>query len=304
VRRGSAWERLGIEQTDDVKAIRRAYARILKEIDVEADPRAFIALRETRDHALAIAQMPAGAEAMEESEDFAWEDEAAFGFDDFEAQRPAPVDRHALRAAPDDPEEKARRAQQTRFEELEELLFPADVAAPADPARVRALTGAILADPEMIGLEQAARVESWMAWAAHAAIPRSDPMLPLIVGHFGWEKKSEDWDQSQYVVAAVQRYRGQLLLDHVSQPRNPHRPAWLELTRMEDKLGWNRFLIGNKVARLLSWIRDQYPAAEDGLNPRRVAAWDVHLDNSIKRGLAAAIIFFSAAFLLVRLLSS
>ena len=41
----SVWQTLGIEPTQDQRAIRVAYARQLKLIDVDADPQAFIALR-------------------------------------------------------------------------------------------------------------------------------------------------------------------------------------------------------------------------------------------------------------------
>jgi hypothetical protein len=45
------WAVLGIEPTDDKRAIKRAYAAKLKATDVEADPKAFIALREALNHA-------------------------------------------------------------------------------------------------------------------------------------------------------------------------------------------------------------------------------------------------------------
>lgn len=53
------WEKLGIAPTDDVRAIRRAYAQALKAIDVEREPKAFIALREAYDQALADASAEA-----------------------------------------------------------------------------------------------------------------------------------------------------------------------------------------------------------------------------------------------------
>lgn len=49
--RTPAWDTLGIEPTEDRRAIRVAYARRLKEIDVDADPQAFIALREALESA-------------------------------------------------------------------------------------------------------------------------------------------------------------------------------------------------------------------------------------------------------------
>jgi hypothetical protein len=49
------WDELAIAETGDQGEIRRAYARALRAIDPEADPNAFIALRQARDAALAFA---------------------------------------------------------------------------------------------------------------------------------------------------------------------------------------------------------------------------------------------------------
>ena len=58
------WKTLDLERTHDVGAIRRAYARRLKQTDVEADPAAFIALREALERALDYASdRPASLEA-------------------------------------------------------------------------------------------------------------------------------------------------------------------------------------------------------------------------------------------------
>jgi len=56
VRRGGYWAELGIDPTDDARTIKRAYAGRLKQIDMDADPAAYIALREARDAALAAAE--------------------------------------------------------------------------------------------------------------------------------------------------------------------------------------------------------------------------------------------------------
>ncbi|CAN0455625.1 unnamed protein product, partial [Ectocarpus fasciculatus] len=50
------WKDLEIDKTDDKRTIKRAYTKILKTIDVEANPQAFIALREAYDYALGPAQ--------------------------------------------------------------------------------------------------------------------------------------------------------------------------------------------------------------------------------------------------------
>lgn len=50
------WDRLGIEKTDDERAIKRAYAKQLKAIRPDEDPAEFQALREARDEAIYLSQ--------------------------------------------------------------------------------------------------------------------------------------------------------------------------------------------------------------------------------------------------------
>ena len=293
----SPWERLGIERTDDVTAIKKAYAKRLKQIDVEADPRAFISLREARDFALDFAKSPApdAAEAGDyEAGD--WAEEPEFAERDDWLISPAPDSR----GMPADPALVAEAAaRQERFEELESLLF-ADEAKPGSADRMRLLVRQILADPEMIGLADSERIEAWLAWASAASEPRSDPILPLVVEHFGWESKFEDWDLDYSIVAAVQRYRGLLFREVATPAGSPYHKAWLELTRTGPRLGWDRYLAAGGIARLLTIIRDHCPAAEDLLNPHRVALWDEHLEGSVKRYMTVAAFVFAGAFLALR----
>ena len=62
----SAWQVLGLKRTADVTEIRRAYARKLKAIDVDAEPAAFIALR----HALETALRDANTVAINSRDEF------------------------------------------------------------------------------------------------------------------------------------------------------------------------------------------------------------------------------------------
>jgi len=54
-------EQLGLDQTADATTIRRAYARRLKQVDQEADPEAFAALRTAYEQALAWSEQPNAA---------------------------------------------------------------------------------------------------------------------------------------------------------------------------------------------------------------------------------------------------
>jgi hypothetical protein len=55
------------------------------------------------------------------------------------------------------------------------------------------------------------------------------------------------------------------------------------------------------VRRLLAEIRSSYPAAEQGLEPYRIALWDEAGAGSVQRRLRLGAYFFWAMFVLFRL---
>ncbi|MGH1405728.1 MAG: hypothetical protein ACRBBJ_04120 [Rhodomicrobiaceae bacterium] len=64
------WERLGIEKTDDERAIKRAYAKKLKTIRPDEDPKQFQTLREARDEAIYLSK-------YDFDYDYDWEEDEA-----------------------------------------------------------------------------------------------------------------------------------------------------------------------------------------------------------------------------------
>lgn len=68
-----AWKVLGIEPTSDTRAIRTAYSALLKAIDPETDPKAFIELREAFEAAKIQAQWV--DQADEDEDEAAWDEE-------------------------------------------------------------------------------------------------------------------------------------------------------------------------------------------------------------------------------------
>jgi hypothetical protein len=283
---GFIWRELGIAATEDVAAIRRAYARRLKEADVESDPAAFAALREARDAALARA---AGAEPAWEPVDFPGPREEARGFVPDPASRP---DREAR-----DPEAGSR---ESRFAELDALLFASEE--PAEPQHLADLTRQILADPLFAGIEEAAGVEAWLADRAASAIPRSDPMLEPLLDVFGWERDWEEWDRSPSVVALVERHRAILFVDYVSRPGHRYRRAWQALVSDRSDLGLDRYFLSGPVARLLELIRRRYPTAEWSLDPYRVALWDEWHATAVQRRVSIVAGLSIGGWVVLRLL--
>lgn len=303
--RARDWSTLGLERTDDVTAIRRAYARRLKATDVDADPAAFIALREALERALAYA---AGRQRGDRDEpaDLPSPDMAAAGYSLAEpvfAGPPAAAVEPAAGepAAGEDPDE--------RFAALEALLFtPAadggdDYRFP-DEAELVAAMRAVLDHPGMVSVDRGARIEAWLAQLLFDAVPRSDPVIGLAIDRFGWENRAGTWDQPWLLEELVSRRRAFRLADEVAAPGHPLHKAWRDLTGDAESLGLRSIARGDEVGRLLGHIREQCPAAEERLNPYRVALWDERLNRSVESRLKWAGLAFLGIFFLTRIVSA
>ena len=316
MRPAAAWKALGIAATADARAVRKAYAAKLKAIDPEADAAGFIHLREALETALAEAawqgQRAAAPADAEGQGGFGLADQAPCddpeaGWDRDAPLQPVQWDEWQAVAAPAgdaggaDPEAEAERAaRDARFHRIELLLF-ADPDTWPDPDELAALTREILDDPAMMNIEEADAVGDWLAWAIADSIPRSDPMLAPVVGHFGWKQTAGHYDQPWHVEAVVERYRGLAYLDHLRRPDHPFHDAYRELTSEELKLGFNRFFLKPKVRKLLDTVRERCPVAEEGFDRHRVALWDDYLAPSVEQRLGRFAALFWLLFILVRL---
>jgi hypothetical protein len=287
VRVGEAWALLGLEATDDARAVKQAYARLLKRIDVDADAAAFIRLREARDLALNW-----GAEVPEwESEGEPDWDEAgppvelppgtdpiAFFFpDEFRGMfaygplgpppaRPelTPVRDDALRAACD---------------ALDALLFAADAAA---PAAVEAAGEEVLRQCAEASVDEAASVEQWLLAALAAAMPRSDPLLEPAMAHFGWNRavRSKDY-LFNLDLDALHRRRAALaaLRRALAAPFEATGRAATELRRPgRTRVGLFDLGLAGAVRGFLERTLAQHPLLEHDLAPDTLAAWRGHFE--------------------------
>jgi len=268
----AAWATLGLQQTDDVAEIKRAYARRLKTTDVDDDPASFVALREALEAALNY---------------------AAFGFDPNEpvtADGLPPVSFEIGAAECDEDEDGttsvdraspaetiAIDAAANRFSTLEAMLF-GDPDRWPDPDMLEEAVQAVLDHPDMEKVDHGPNAEFWLAELLLDAAPRSDSVIPMVVEHFRWNERDSQWDHPWQIDALVSRYLALCLIEHLQNPRHVHHDAWLELTSPDPELGWNRFFVKGKVRRLLDVIRERAPAAEEMLAPHRVALFDAGRD--------------------------
>jgi hypothetical protein len=262
----NAWRTLGLERTADVNEIRRAYAQRLKATDVDADPDAFIALRQALETALFYARRHQPAPPQSDGPEA-------------EAPKTVPVIDHwpmepaATTEWPDEDLPVARHGPHDRFQRLDAILFGNPEEWP-DPEALAAAVREILDHPEMDNVDEAQRVGYWLARMLEAAIPRSDPALPMTVEHFGWDRQAGQWDVPWEIAGVVERARALQAVDRLSDPQHRYHDAWLELSSEEPELGINRLWKRRKVRELLRQIRAQCPEVENMVPAYRVQAWE------------------------------
>ena len=193
----SVWSRLGIAATKDERAIKTAYVLRLKAIDVDADPAAFIALRQARDLALAQARRTVPFVEIDEIQS-----SLSGGAGD---ETGASLQGRLLQGRPVQPFARPEqvRVNPAHLARLSELLSqPAD-ASPAD--ELLAVTDLVLADPALDQVDCGRETESWLAGLIVRTIPRSDVINKRVSERFQWLKQTNALRQEPAVRAVLQR---------------------------------------------------------------------------------------------------
>jgi hypothetical protein len=232
---------LGISPTADQTAIRQAYARALKAIDVDRDPAAFIALRQAFDFARAHARRvrplagsgsygPPATVALEKSPTFSapvhtaplasvsvLEAEPAQAdvlpakppSEDAASDKPGPLlcsEPEAIPAREPAPAPAQPPAWRDDLEAIQALIFGAQTRDEIfEEARARSVR--LLNGPEMADIDHATRIEQWATQVILSGIPRSNALLIPAIDRFGWLKRYEQWDCPQVVGAVIGRYQ-------------------------------------------------------------------------------------------------
>lgn len=262
------WATLGIDPTDDTRAIRKAYARLLKAMDPEADPEGFAALRHARDWAMYLAEQQAAAEA---AEDGVAEPTAAADTEPV-AVTPAP-DLPPPDVAPDLRGDADFEALQT----LHALVF--DRNRSAAPETMAALAERILADPAMQNLAHADNVERFFADTIAQGTPRSDPLIDPAIAYFRWDSADTELHRPPVVNWILQRARDRIFEVEL---RAQNRRMYRYLRRLRQPppsgvRGWiDAWLSGPRVEYILAYCKTYHPTVLAGLDEASYTWWGEH----------------------------
>lgn len=270
------WEQLGIAPTDDGREVKRAYARVLKRIDVDADPDAFIRLRTAMEMALAWGSRAPLLQA--DAEEAPWTDVGSDemppegeGEGAFDAAACEPLDFHLcpVRGNSGDDGLDALRA------ELERLLFGEAL---PDPARVQAVGEQILSHAALASVDCLVEVEQWLSESIASAIPRSDPLIEPAMARFGWRNAGRGWSRSWALEQVLQRRSDLAFLDQCGRSYAQHRAALDEL-RGPPRRRLSPFKLGlaGQVKDFLRLVETEHPTIEHDLDPASLAWWRHYL---------------------------
>jgi hypothetical protein len=275
-----AWDLLGIDPTDDKRAVKRAYAAKLKSIDPDADPKAFLALRD----AFQIAQWEAEYGPAEE---YDWQDYEEGGAhwqaDEEEALEPSGVitdddvdqfDGDPSSRSPDFAPQIPTDGYEAR-NRIDGLIWQEDRDARGD-LKLQVAVRDLLTDPRMEQVDFANDTEEWLARTMAYAIPQSDPIIPIVVDHFGWEARRMNVRETFGLAECAARADDLACMARLSEPTHKWHGAYQRLQLPSPAKISFMERRRNKEASLdlLRSLREYNPDVERNLNADHVALWD------------------------------
>lgn len=312
------WNTLGIAPTGEVREIRRGYAKALKQIDVDQEPKRFAALREAFEEALALAEAGLISAEAPIAPDH-WEADDRW----LDAETPSPriietttsfepaataIDQlpEPAQTPPDIWRQAAIDHVNQHGADLEMLLLAnreqTETSSPEEAAAMIEHWLAITKDPRMEDLGHFAATEAWISEIIAQACPFSDPLIPYVADFYGWIEKAALIGESRAVQFIVRRRATILFEQAITDRSHPLNRAWRELIRPateRSRRGW--FVKRKDVLALLNKVRTELPELEHRFDSWRVGLWENEKQAFSFRGIGIAIFVIVA---LVRIFSN
>ena len=246
----SAFRLLGLAETDDVRAIKRAYAAKLKAINPDEDVAGFQALRDALATATGYARYAAEQAAAGDADDDADDDYYGEDYGETYEEDDAGPTRRFIRPAPtasadvDNPPEWDADAEVATMPdrppstaelfiaalEAEAVAFPDKPPLDAEVSDgLMAAFQALLADPAYETVDGQEDLEHWLAHVLPQFAPWADGLLWRASYHFGWEAEIDKAQANWAFANAAQRARDVGVVVQLMRPDDPGHAAFMAL---------------------------------------------------------------------------
>lgn len=264
------WRALGIARSGSSRAIRIAYLRRLRAIDMDTGAVAFVGLRDAYEIALASTRKLKLSGS--------WQD----GGRDSESE-------------PDHPREHARTDAW-----FAATLPPREVGLPTglppeigeldtlfrtvsndgrhwlsaeEKIELRRCWAVIAAEADAAAPDRRAVIERAVLWLILNWGPFSVGLVAFAAEHFHWDKEAEPDEDDAMVAEALWRARAIRLLQRVRRPGHIYHPAWIELTSPAAPGASRGRCNPQRIHELQAVARAVWPEVESEFDPARVALW-------------------------------
>jgi hypothetical protein len=277
------WNTLGIDQTQDTAAIRRAYAGVLRGLNVDEDIAGYANLRRARDEALWLAARGAREDEGDYGlgsldDDVTGEVDSDYS-DDWDTAH-EPFHPEPLHDAPAPELTETQRRAQDAWQALLDILYPGgevseDSVTYAEMEDGLAHLAVLLDHAEAVDLAEHDALDGALADVFARTWPRSAPFVEPANAALHWLDEAGTIEERPALMFLNARLKGMRFHDKVQLPDHPLHKAWTELSRpgragIIDRLRVKRL----EIDKLLTGLRQHYPELESHLAPERVASWE------------------------------
>lgn len=297
------WTILQIPPTDDRKAIREAYSRLLKALDHEAETEAYMALRDARDAALS-GQFLHPEDSGDEEDNFGLGTPLPDGDGQTQTEaRPVqiePGDKPAFTVEYSEEDDR-------RFQRVVELFLGENPLTKDEAEELESHVDALFADERMADLGHYARVEAWLAQLLADRYPRGAGLFPKVAEYFQWAARAHELGIHPAIPWLFNAHDGHTLVRELSTPGHSYHREWVELVKGKPEgMLWTRGVDKPRMANLIATVRRDYPWLEqEHWQPALVARWEKKVEGGGVKGpgpVTWIILAFFALSLLARIL--
>ena len=287
MKKASDWQVLGISPESDERAIKRAYAALLKKTNPEDDPAAFKVLRSAYESALRTARYRA-MYAFEDEDITEADDEVVFAEDafdrnlDFEPYGRVEVTPNFANAGKQLDSRTTTPRDATSFqvhealtESLAKIVYGNGTAFEAQAALEDLLKGAAMEE-----LTTYARTEEWLISLLENTYPKSKAIMNRCSTYFGWSNAQNQTAYSPGHRAALLQKQttdveeASAFISRVKSKKHEYHRAYLEASVDPDKRSWFSRTWGltrlKNVHDFFNEIEVLFPAAFEHLNTKAV----------------------------------